>query len=253
MALLETYISPKLGQLLKSDPRNTFINMTSFIIADSMFTTYQDPLEEQLPILYSNFIHLALRKVNLNFNLSDALTISKDLFQYRAECYKEYNENGQKIAYADIEIRVSEILLKHVEFQYKFKFSDLKGGSWSEICGPVLWTILHIIFSHVQHSDTEPEIIKCKSILLQVLDMFITCSLCKHHYKQHYESMMVILKEDLNDGEKLMIKIHNFITSLIHRLPIHWASFSSKDEHYLQLYRQVANHLMASQVDDGKS
>jgi hypothetical protein len=229
---------------LRSDPRNTYLTMVAYIINDAVFTPYEDEVLSIIEPLLSNFMHLTLRKADAEFSPAKADALIADIMKYRQESYDNYKSHGTKISASTIEIKIAEIMGQHIKFNRNYTFANIE-GAWPDVSGPILWTILHITFSHTRDDDIDEEIIQQKSVLLQVLDLFITCSTCREHYKEHFSGMMAILKYHLAKDEVLVVKMHSFITSLLTGKPIDWLQVSPTEDTYIKGYRKLAEKIIA--------
>ncbi|MGI4812899.1 MAG: hypothetical protein ACRYGG_06135 [Janthinobacterium lividum] len=236
------YISPEIANYLNTNPRDAVIGMFSYLISDAIFINYESQIIAIFPTLVATFVYLAFRKININFTTNDACRMTDEIFSYRAACYKKFEVDRVKLSAQEIEENIDRIVNRYFQFEKPYYFSPIN-GYWSQVGGPILWICLHIIFSYENETDKSIEIVKMKMALLRILDIFITCGDCKQHYKRHLDAIMVVLEPFVNDDEKLMIKIHSYVTSQIHKQPINWSTFSPQEEFYLQTFRQLSHQI----------
>lgn len=218
MRLLSNYPNQSVARALEEFPKNTTTSMLVYIVTLELFSLDKELNNVALPI-YANFMFLVLRKIDVRMNEQTVMRLANKWFQYKRTCEDRVARDKIKLALSDVYAKMFQIIKDDIDdLAEPFPFTELKSESWNASVGPLLWILIHIAFAHHQLPEDDSKKIKQhQSILLLTLEAFIGCAICRTHYRENRESIMHGLKDYLHNGEQFAIKMHQYITCMIHK------------------------------------
>lgn len=236
---------------LNKNPRNCYMCLVSAVLCDSLVNVvkfqHQTSFFENLQKIYSCFIYLAVRKCFSNVSYPRIEELTRSLLNWRQIVDSENQTKFTTIN--EFEKKVDDLLNSLISYRFE-RIKPItnvileESATWQNTNGPILWFVLHVIFSeNDSENDTLPEIKTAKKALLYILPVFIGCIFCREHYEQMYTIYMTLLENYADDLEFLVIMLHDMITAKINNSPIAMKPITNLPVIYKNMYREIAKKI----------
>lgn len=233
-----------LGDFIKLDSVSSLPDVTN---RESTFETINNTVANGVKSSLNLFVFLALRKCKKKIKFENVCSEINKLFVFR----RDFQFEGKTLfnVLTEFELFIDTILKKITKCNFirpkPFVNLYVNGQlNWSTVNGPILWFVLHIIFSETNNDDKVVTAKDAKLALLRVLPVFIGCSLCRQHYEKNYAMYMNLLERFVDDPEMLLIMIHTLTTALLREnTVIAVTPITNLENEYKLLYRNLAAQL----------